>query len=124
MAASCADVRVSIDELKNIEDGIIEQLKATVKDKSQPLEERWQLFCDARKGERRPFYIQPAGLDWDKVTLFDDFYIDRYQTVWVTDWYEQCIEMRDSEDIKLQFDGDAFREWILEMFIWSFVNDW
>ena len=85
-------------------------------------EEKECLAC----GETKPiddFYRNPPGINWDKTTLYDDFYTEKRETLLANNMLNIIIDKRD------QFDWDEekeikFKESFLQDFCKGFVNDW
>lgn len=113
--------------LQNVEDlnkrkiEIEQIVKRYVQDKSVPLDDRWDLFIQCKMGTHSSMYENPDGINWNEITLIDDFHIDKNQTCDV-DWFiersEELIE--EGEDIDIV----KVKEWFLREFMLSFENDW
>lgn len=105
----------------------IAPLIAAYQDKTKPLEERWALFeeCSAAgllgKATYGDGFIDTLNRNG---TLYDDFYIERYQTVDYTDMYKRILEDEDEEDEYPQEAIDAWREAVLASGKGSFTYDW
>lgn len=99
-----------------------------LKDKSIPLEERWNLFtgygihlldetCDC------PY------LNWDngeEIFIYDDFYINRHQSVWYT-YLVDCIIEYTEDNPEYNYSEDRLnklKEQILSNGYSSFLYDW
>jgi hypothetical protein len=74
-------MKEKIEQFLKEKESLIKEFKKWVKDKNIPLEERWDLFVKSGLGVHDNYYHKPKGIDWDKYTLYDDFYIDRYATI-------------------------------------------
>ena len=113
------------DELESfldLKESVASNLKEWVKDKSIPLEERWELFIKSGLGVYDSFYHNFPGIDWNKKTLYDDFYMEKHTTRDVI-YFLDIIEGDD--DIEWDNEKDiAFKEYFLEKFIVGFENDW
>lgn len=102
---------------------LINRFKAWVTDKSVPLEERWELFIKSDLGDISTYYENPPGIDWNKHTLYDDFYYDKYATCKAKDILERVQE----EEEKFSWDENKeveFKEFFLNKFLKGFINDW
>lgn len=94
--------------------------KNIITDEKHSLEWRWSLYS-IYADEFLPissWVEMPAGIDWNKHTLYDDFHIDRYEIATAVRLLE------DIEDKGLNVDITAFKEWWLEKGISGFKNDW
>ena len=87
--------------------------------KEYPLDDRWNLFINSNFGKHKEYYAEFEGIDSDR--YFDDFYIEKYETVQVNYLLERGIEVQilDSDD-KI----NAFKENVLKQFIKSFTYYW
>lgn len=105
-----------------------------IKDRTIPLEERWNVF------QHMPEFMKQSGgwveyipiLEDSGIEWYDDFYIDRYQTVELNKIIERIKEELDDEykgDLYEKIKDipnlvDEIKEWVLENNIYSFINDW
>lgn len=122
-------LRAAIDIIESYKQTIKKELKLAVVDKTISLEERWDLFIDSKLGSHSSYYHEPDGLNWGNISLYDDFYYERYQTIKVDEWLDRLHDkVNDDEDEegddKFTFDEVAFKEYFLKNFIYSFDNDW
>ena len=138
-STDCLHTRV--DLLVKEENEVKEQLTNAFKDKSIPLDERWELFVKTpvhlKKNERH--YVEFAtfkegGYDFQ---WYDDFYIERYETVnlvRVVEKVEKEMSYIGQHGYSTRplfqsfFDDDnkiiRLKEEILQRGIGSFTNDW
>lgn len=109
-----------------------------IEDKTIPLHERWELFCQApNMFKDHETYLHTFNIEkkYGEISWLDHFYIDKYQTVnminiirdlqsqlnpklkFKSRGFEQC-------PFKTQEAIDDFKEEILENNLGSFINDW
>ena len=108
--------------LKDIE-ALKLQFKEWCKDKTVPLDERWEVFIKSDLGDIDDFYRNPPGINWNKKTLFDDFYTDKRSTLSANDMLNIIID----EPEKFDWDEEKeieFKESFLQDFCKGFINDW
>ena len=85
-----------------------------------PLNLRWNLYLKYGK-EFLPidsYYFEPEGIDWNKHTLYHDFYCDKYATMTVDSMTEQI------EQNEFEVDWIKYKESWLQKGIWGFIHDW
>ena len=87
-------------------------------DRNNSFEGRKEIFLEACNLDIFPIdgtYHNFDGVDWNKKTLFDDFYVDKYATFKVSnlDSFEEHIE-----------DIEAAYEYFMEKGIRGFINNW
>lgn len=94
---------------------LTEKLKVWVKDKSIPLETRWDTFVDSGLGRQDGYYYNFKSLDED------DFHSGRnkYQMLDVTDVIRHFDNPETTEE-----EINAFKEEALNDFIFSWEFDW
>ena len=111
-------------ELNKQHEIILSTTKSYVQDSQFDFDKRWNVFIKAGELGLIPTdscYFEPEGLDWNKTSLYDDFYIDKYQTYDVKTMLEHAIEnklIENDEDII------KFKESCMTQFIYSAENDW
>lgn len=114
-----------IKELNLLKKTLTKELKIWVKDKSIPLDERWDVFHDSQLGEELSFYEEFEGVDSDG--YYDNYYIDKYQTVYTKNLFEMASEKRYNKQ-KAELDTiekqNAFKEDVLNKFVKSFEMNW
>ena len=103
-----------------------EELTPSLADKNVPLDDRWKMFIRLVTLKLLPEqsygdgYVEVLG---SKYSLYDDFHIERYQTV----DYEQMWEWISDSYRGKKFEGaavDKWREQVLASGYGSFVHDW
>ncbi len=108
-----------------------------IKDKSIPLDERWEFFKEAPEYlKNKSSYIEHFDaetlLEEGEIVWYDEFYIERYQEcelVNVISSIEDRINSKDDyphsrgADYSVEF-LEAFKEEILQKNMHSFVHDW
>lgn len=110
-------MKEKIENFLKLKEELKKELKEYVKDKKIPLEERWELFVKSKLGNHSRYYYEFEGIDWNRYTLYDDFYTDKYAQITVDAMLETARELED-------FDEIAFKKDVLNKFIYSFENDW
>lgn len=111
-----------IEQYLSIKETLTTALKEYVKDKSIPIDERWEAFIKADVAPIANTYHNPDGIDWNKYTLYDDFYCDKYATMTAQSLFELCEDKADDEDF--EYDPEAVKEYFMENFISGFINNW
>lgn len=102
-------------------DGQVKLMKSRferlIAETSIPLETRWRLFCDSPDYlKNHKTWIVDIRLHGEEIHWYDDFYINRHQTVDMKDIVEHLEEI--DQDLA------AFKEEILAKNLGSFVYDW
>ena len=97
-------------------------------DKSVPLEDRWKVFGAAPSDwKKHDSYIQhftvEKMLPGGEISWYDDFYVEKYQTVYMFDFLSDCREYSGGEDWTDEI-VDAFKEEVLLRNLGSFKFDW
>lgn len=110
-------MRDKIKQLKKDKEKLTLELKEWVKDKSIPLDERWEVFFASDLGKHSSWIEDFVNLDSDDVASHRD--MDRSETVDLQDIRAYGISSIESDE-----DYDAFREDVLTKFIKSFEWDW
>lgn len=115
------DLLADVNTYLNLKDNIIERVRQVLNDTTIDLNVRWDLFEQSHAilptesfGDG---YVETLS---SKFTLYDDFYVDRYQTCDYVDMYEKVtteLEV-DQENI------DKWRELVLKSGYGSFEHDW
>jgi len=106
------------------------ELKQWVKDESIPLQERWDLFIASELGDDYSWYLKPTGIDWNRVSLFDDFYLEKYSVCTVQDFidtYQENVDDREDEEDNPYENCSVEilqRYFMIDKFVKSFKNDW
>lgn len=97
-----------------------ELLLSMVQNEALGQDERWRLYM--KYGELLlsidPYYFDPDGLNWDNLTLFDDFYCDKYETMTVDNMTKRI------EEKGFEVDWNLYKESWMQKGIWGFKNDW
>ena len=103
--------REQVKQFLEEKNDLTEGLKVWVKDKSVPLEERWDVFLDSELGEISTYYEDYDGVDTDDL-LADH---DKYQVIRV----EHILERIEDDE-----DAIRFKEDVLDKFSAGFEYDW
>lgn len=99
-----------------------------LKDQTIPLDERWTAF--QRLMTLAPLKVQSYGdgfVDWlgDNLTLYDDFYIERHETVMYVDFLERITDEYFSEKRPISPENIAeWKEQVLQSGYGGFKFDW
>ena len=98
---------------------LTQKVKSFCQNKEYSLDDRWNLFISSNFCEPECWYAEFEGINSDR--YYDDFNIEKYETVEVKYLLERGIENQilDSND-KI----NAFKEDVLKQFIKSFIFDW
>lgn len=116
-----------IEEFLKTKEQLTEELKIWVKDKSIPLEERWEVFIKSELGEQSDFYEDFVHIESDEYNPDGHFHIDRHELITVQEILERAQEANYySKEIMLDTEEKIieFKEEVLSKFIYSFENDW
>ncbi len=116
---------VQSQESKN--DGVLN----VIQDTNFTLEERWYFYVEAIKSgyfnRVNGYYFIPMVLESDSFTLYDDAYVDKYQTY----GYDVFFKDEDGEPIdeegltpELTVKYDKIKEEILKEGYSAWINDW
>lgn len=101
-----------------------------IANKEIPLEDRWNVFAEAPyEWKHHCSYIEhfdvEEKLQNGSICWYDDFFIDRYQTVNLADFVEDLRgDNYDSEERWPEELISEFMEEVLDKNLGSFVNDW
>lgn len=108
-----------------------------LKDQTQPLEERWEAYkAIAQYLTIDPYITNDCIREafGENTSLYDDFYIEKYQTVKYTEFVENleenlqvALEYRGPEDVSVDYtreEIDKLRELVLASDKQGFVMDW
>ena len=110
-------MKEQIEELEKLKLKITANLKEYVKDKSIPLDERWNLFFESNLGSHSNYIENFVNLDSNDLANSRDY--NRHETVDLQDLREYGVESIESDK-----EYDEFREDVLNKFIQSFEWDW
>ena len=110
--------------LQQMVDKNVKEVLTSLKDKSIPLDDRWKAFIEM--GEKVKMPIQTYGGGFAEIlhknlTMYDDFYIERHQTVKYVDLYEQIGGL----DMEIPEENIAkWKEAVLQSGCGGFIHDW
>lgn len=111
-------MKEKIDNFFKIRQELIKELKDWVKDKSIPLEERWDVFIKSKLYDKSVW-----SHDWGYRDLIDDYkeetFAERYEIIAAKDIVDLFLEDGKYLDII-----DDFKEAVLKSFIGEFRFDW
>lgn len=113
------DLQKRIELFNKAKENIKSDLKNFVVDKSYPLNERWDLFIESDLGEHTNYYAEFEGINSDR--YYDDFYIEKYETVQVKYLLKRGIE---KQILDSDYKINMFKEDVLTQFIKSFEYSW
>jgi hypothetical protein len=103
------------------------QVKKFVQDKSIPLDERWEVFMEAKVGGRNDYGCSEV-LDDDIFCYGHDYlYYEPGCTITADELWDALTEEHTQKKILKDFpdvDFDAFREEMLANFVWEFYYDY
>lgn len=133
---------MSLDKLKKDTDNLhlvkasldakTKEVLQQLKNKEIPLKDRWEIYTSLVKcntlNNNDPFgdgFIGKLGSD---LTVYDHFYIERYQTASFTDIYETILDAEEEWNEVLfaarEKNLEAWQEAVLESGYSSFTYDW
>jgi hypothetical protein len=120
------DMLEHIDNIRKSEAQLTGRVKTFVQNKDIPLEDRWEVFIEARCGHEEPFIQHFKSINDDILNAYEYImYFERREVLAMDDVWER---MMDSKEEILErhpdTDFDAFREEVLDKFLWSYVMDW
>lgn len=113
----------SLKKFKEMEKDIIEYLTKYIKNKSIPVDERWELF--KQNSERFPIHtwiLHFEELEKNDIEYYDTFGYERYTTVDICDMIESLDDDFNSDDDDIDF--NKLKEEILQRGYSRFVLDW
>lgn len=96
------------------------EVQLLVKNKEIPLDQRWSIFVLSDLGDHYPGDMDAPGINWNKVTLYDDFYTDRGGHLNTNDMYNMAVSKK---LFKTDEDHILFKEYFLNEFVKSFTAD-
>jgi len=114
------------NRIKEYKEGLpaLEQIvKEYVQNKENSLDDRWNLFIYAGLGEHQSWYHKTKGIDWNKYSLVNDFYLEKYETITAESFVEMCEDMEIDKDHH-QINIEEVKEDFLDNFLWQFKFDW
>lgn len=115
-----AAIQIAIKALLKTKDELLPIFKEWCKDKTVPLDERWELFISSNLGEHRDYYVHPdCGIELDSGDLYDKLEYRKFQYIAAIDFVAAISDRKDEGG-----DVNLTKEYFLENFIKSFVNDW
>ena len=94
-----------------------------------PLDEKWKFYKNLDESLAHDCWVVHFDSIDDKFTFYDDFNVDKYQTVGMVEIVEK-VEEEQKDDSKWRnekmdlIDLDALKEEILKMKLTSFTYDW
>lgn len=118
------DKVASIQEMQAQIDARVKEVLSELKDTSVPLDERWEAFIKISEKVKLPIQSYGDGfVDYlgDNMTLYDDFYIERHQTVKYVDMAEQF------DELETEISAENIAEWkekVLQSGYGAFIHDW
>jgi len=112
----------------------LESMLIAFKNPSIPLEERWEAYTILVEGKVLTNVYNSGDGFIDKLvsvtnsdyTMYDDFSVERYETISFTDMYDRLINMEDwnEDSIPTQVSLDAWRETVLSSGYAAVKHDW
>lgn len=116
------ELQKRIELFNKAKENIKSDLKKVVVDKSYPLNERWDLFIESNLGEHTNYYVEFEGFEGiNSDRYYDDFYIEKYETVQVKYLLKRGIE---KQILDSDYKINMFKEDVLTEFIKSFEYNW
>jgi sulfur relay (sulfurtransferase) DsrC/TusE family protein len=95
-----------------------EKFKEYLKDDSFPLDERWDMLVKSGLGEEEEAEFE--GVDWDRHSYYDDFYMERGSSASIKFLYDKCVD----NNLFMEGGEKLFKEDCVKNYISSFKNDW
>lgn len=124
--------QLEIDTYLETQKTFIPRVKELLKSKELTLEYKWDIFLKVASLLPIKSYgdVHDYGVPTKHLSMYDDFYIDRYKTVEFVDLIERIQE--NQEDAKtipkykkwLEIDLNLVKEKILESGLQGFIYDW
>ena len=105
---------------------LVSEIKEFVQNKNNPLDERWNLFCEAGKSGILPSsssYFEPDGINWYKNSLYDTFNMQRCETYSPLRLENSCLKYLNIFT-ECDYNHNKFKESYLEEFVWNVMYDW
>lgn len=124
-------LKAALAEIEKIKAELLATYQPKLTDKSISLDDRWSMFeqmCAAHllgnNGYGSGFLTELAGKP-RKLSLYDNFNVERYETITYLDMYEIIQEdLKDDEDKYEPENIDAWREAVLASGYMSITHDW
>lgn len=123
-------MKEKINQYLNLQKELKSELREWVKDESIPLIERYDLFLLSGLGEDARFYLHPPCIDWNRVNLEDNFYLEKYSQCSIGRFIETALENKeeweDGEPSPYDECGKEklIRYFMIDKFVKSFTHDW
>lgn len=122
-------MKEQIEDFLKLKEKLTTQLKEWVKDESVSLEERWSVFIKSGLGKDDTYYISPDCIDWNRVTLYNNFYLDKYAVCSAERFVEKALDNQeyykgDNNPYEDNLKEKLIRFFMIEKFMKSFENDW
>lgn len=116
-------MKEKLKQFKKIQSEFEQELKAYCKDKSIPLDERWELFVESGMGEIGRWITKCKPMR--KIIDHDKFYFEKYSTNRYANLLERLEDPEEYEYVGLK-DGwqNELKEYALDNFEAGWVHDW
>ena len=98
---------------------LTKKVKEYCQNKEYPLDDRWDLFINSNFGKHKEYYVEFEGINSNR--YYDDFYIEKYETVQVKYLLKRGIE---KQILDSDYKINMFKEDVLTEFIKSFEYNW
>lgn len=115
------NIKQDLAHFQEAKETLLEVILTYIKKESgHSYEDRLEVYLDACEKDILPIdnhYHHFDGVNWDKHTLFDDFYCERYATFHV-DTLQNYGDYEDITDIRAAY------EYFMDKGIAGFINNW
>ena len=110
-------------QLENIKQSLTADVKEYVQNTSIPLEDRWEVFKKCGVGKEES-YIQHIIFNGEDICDTEPF--SKYETIFLVNVVENKEDdLQYYKDVDFTRESiEAFKEEVLNQFIWSFEYDW
>jgi len=112
-----------LKEIIDISTTLTEKVKTYVTNKEIPIEDRWEVLITYPSIPISNTYQNPEPIDWDRISLYDDFYVDKYATCTAEDFVEVCEDKQEEWNLS-DDDITEIKEYFCQKFIRGFINNW
>jgi hypothetical protein len=118
---------IQVDELLNKFKELKSKLSKIIVDKDLSLDQRWKYYEKA--GSLLPvdsYYFNPKakGLNWNTMSLYDDFYCEKFSTMTGVEFVDLCIDINTQRKEVEKIDILEVKEYWLNSGCYAFINNW
>lgn len=114
-----------INKYLDLQKKLKQDMKVWLKDGGVSFDLKWNTFIASELASIDSNYHHPDTIDWNKTTLYDDFYCDKYGTIKADSFIERCEELKNkNHEGFINYDSDKVKQYFMDSFISGFINNW